>query len=232
MVFKRFRKMVRNVKKKTWYGKRYMSKGGVGRLSKDVQWLKGQLNVERKYQDQHQIRLSTPLNPGYSIMCATSGIAQGSGTTSRTGASVRIKSLHVKGFVEANDTVPVGQRPTGRVRMVIFYDREPLVSGSGVYPTQSDLYSQSYITSPRNYSSLLQKRFKVLRDITFSTNNDNPTKTFDIYIKMNHILKFNPNTSSGADQIEGPIYVLWWQESTFTTTNLMSVSTRVTYIDN
>jgi len=227
------KKRVRRVKAKTWYGKRYFSRAGVGRLIQDVRYLKGQLNTELKYVDGTQTAPTLIPNVavagGNWLLYRLNNVVQGNLVQQRNGASVKFKSLQIKGNIE---------RLAGnhRVRMVIFIDKEPLTNGLGVNPLWSNLYSQSsgigQLDAMRNFNSILEKRFKVLYDRTMIVDADDLQKPFSIYKKMNMTTKWQVDSTLGDQQLNNVLYLAFISDDPAGTASNATFHHRLTYVDN
>lgn len=222
MVFKR---TVRRVKKRTWYGKRYMSKGGAGRLVRDVKWIKSQLNVEKKYVDINQP--VTNIGTSWSLT-RLNGLIQGNQATERNGASVRFKSFRIVGNME---------RTAGnhRVRMIIFIDKEPTASLIGSTPNQTELLMSTDIDAFLNFDAIQQRRFRILYDRTFMTDGvDSVQVPFKKYIKMNMVTKWLTTTGGGLPQNiqNNAMYIAFLTDDTSGTGTNYKFQSRLTFVDN
>lgn len=230
MVFKNFlRKKVRYAKKKTWYGRRYMAPGGVGRLVRDVKYLKGQLNTELKYRDSLQTtatNIPSVTSTSRWLLYRLNGMGIGTtGVADRVGTSIKIKSLQIKGNIE---------RAAGnhRVRMVLFIDKEPGIAGIGANCSYDDLYSTTSIDSMRNFNGILEKRFKILYDRTVLSDADDLQKPFSIYKKMFMNTKFQPGNPNPEAICQNVLYLAFMTDDPAGTATNATFHHRITYVDN
>lgn len=236
MAFRKYiRRRVRRVKANTWYGKRYFSRQGMGRLIKDVRYLKGQLNTELKYIDGTQttptVIPSVAVTNGNWQLYRLNSVTQGDLTQQRHGASVKFKSIQIKGDIE---------RLAGnhRVRMVLFIDKEPLTTGLGTVNNvpYRDMYTLSsgigQIDAMRNFNGILSRRFKVLYDRTFLADADDIQRSFSIYKKLNMSTKWQIDSIAGDQQITNVLYLAFMTDDPAGTATQSTFHHRMTYIDN
>lgn len=218
-----FKKRVRSVKKNTWYGRRYMSKGGVARLARDVAKLKGQLNTEMKYIDVNQP--VTNIGTTWSLT-RLNGLNQDTQTSGRIGASVRFKSFRIVGNVE---------RTAGnhRVRMIIFIDKEPTASLVGANPNQTELLTSTDLDAFLNYDGIMQKRFRILHDRTFMADGvDSVQVPFKKYIRMNMVTKWLSTSGLSQNIQNNAMYIAFITDDTSGLATNYKFNSRLTFVDN
>lgn len=220
-----FKKRVRSVKKRTWYGKRYFSKAGASRLVRDVKWIKSQLNTEQKYVDINQP--VTNIGTNWSLT-RLNGLNQGSQATERTGASVRFKSFRICGNIE---------RTAGnhRVRCIIFIDKEPTASLVGSNPNQTELLMSTDLDAFLNFDAIQQKRFRILYDRTFMADGiDSVQVPFKRYIKMNMVTKWLTTTGGTLPQNiqNNAMYIAFLTDDVSGTSVNYKFQSRLTFVDN
>lgn len=152
----------------------------------------------------------------------------------REGMKVRFKSLQIKGRIAAGQSSNANLK---RVRVVIFIDKEPLVSGLGTDPVGSELYwpgiSPNYVHAMRNWDSVSQKRFKVIYDRVHVVTDDYPEKILNIYKKLDMTTNWQ-NGYTAADSINNnAMYIAFSTDTPVGDDSLyVNLNTRMTYRDN
>lgn len=213
------------------YGGTALSKFNFKKLAADVAQVKSVINSELKY---HEVAQNAALPiAGTALVQELNAMALGDYAYNRHGASVKIKSL--QGRVDLKQSSSTAYTQGERVRMVIFIDKEPLVSGLGVNPTYTDLYTSGGVRSLRSWESIQQKRFTVLMDRTFTFEPEKASRTFNIYKRLNMVTKFNSTTSAADAITNNALYVMFMGENGSTTIAervTLDASWRVTFRDN
>lgn len=194
----RFKKYAKKQAKRIYgYAKKRYAPAGrldVGKIASDVMKLKGIINSELKAKDVSQTDVSlATLGAQWNIYLLNGLTAQDGDTTGeRHGMSVRFKSLQIKGRAHM---ISESSTSAKRVRMVIFIDKEPLVTGLTNTPPVTDLLNNStisggYVNSLRKWDGLNQKRFTVLYDRVLTFDDDYPERQFKFYKKLNMVTKW------------------------------------------
>lgn len=175
---------------------------------------------------------TTNTNTGVAVINC---VAPGSGSFNRVGRKIRMKSLRIRGAVEAlcdNNGDPAGTSPRGVViRMVVVYDKQP----SGVVPTYDTIFGHTTQAGteignpldPLRYDNT--GRFRVLRDKVFTINPEyNPLaadagivtkRAFDEYIDLKGletVYSGQSATCTITDISSGALY-LWVRKDANTT---------------
>lgn len=236
----RIKKYVRKQGKRL-YGyakKRYAPSGrlDVGKIASDVMKLKGIINSELKAKDITTSATSIlPLGGSWNIYRLNELTAQDGDTTGeRHGMSVRFKSLQLKGRVYNTSN---SSTICNRVRMVVFIDKEPLVSGLAVDPVPSELWnngtlSGGYINSLRKWDSINQKRFTVLYDRVFKMDDDAPERFIKFYKKLNMVTKWQNGYIAGNAINDNAIYIAFVTDSNSVDAVKFEWDSRMTFYDN
>lgn len=190
-----------------WYDRKYSAMDMARKALKNVHYIKGMINCEKKYNDQSNILMNQSINTS-GVIQLISGIPQGDGDSQRDGNSVLARSLLIRGSLNSN--MATGAIQNQVVRMIIFQDKN--VSG-GVTPTVSDILEAANVGTERApFSPLnvhINGRVKILRDRLLKTikTQDTGMMIVNEYIKLYTHLKFNG--SLGTNVSGGAIYALF-----------------------
>ena len=229
-----------------------------GRIANDVRYLKGLINTEIKYLDHNYQSAdeyydivasntaavpaieTVPPTPGYlHLVIPYMGI--GDDFNERTGRSVRLKSLQLKGRVALN--MPTGTNnllSVGQFRIMVIVDHQAQM-GEVTDPTNilysldvnGDFSLESRVNRQRNkrYTILMQRKYKM-------TQQYNPVVDINMFKRINDKIKFEG--VNAADFMDKCFHVIGFVSGgypiagtldTFTRLN-GQFNTRVTYIDN
>ena len=209
--------------------KRYAPSGklDIARVVKDVAYVKSVLNVERKFVDLSFNSSVPPLGSNWNLYELLQ-IPQGNGVSNRNGNSVRLKSIQMRGSIKINAANTLPQV----VRIVFFIDKEPGVTGVGLNPAATELYTGNLVSDMRNYDSILQKRFTVLRTMYIKLDGDYPQQYINFYKKMHLPVKWT-STSTVADAIQqNAVYMVISSDVSGANLPIFDFKGRVTYVDN
>lgn len=222
MVFKRFKnRRNRLYKRKRGMGAYRWGKTGRSlamKAYKGVQFLKGLVNVEKKF-----INVQTGnLSPGTtSSVTALNPIAQGSSDVTRNGDSILAKYIQLSGevFGSASSSQDI-------VRIVLLCDKE----NRGTAPTYTDVYTDASVHSYLNKENM--DRFIILRDwhFTFSTGSKNAF-AFKKFIRLNTHLKYSGNAGNATDIRQNGLYLMVLGVDN-TNKALVNVNSRIAFYDN
>lgn len=215
-----FRKWAKNAGRAV--RKRYGSKGGTGRLVRDVAFLKSVVNVERKFIDL--------VSNGYTLQASSTGallllngVGQGTNLTDRIGDSVLVKSIYIEGFLQLNTSTQ------DLVRLQIVLDRQ----ANGASPAWSDVYENTTPACCALRNKLTTNRFRVLtqRILTLNNNGDQLVR-FKMFIPLRKFhTKYNGTGATIASLYTNALY---FSLSGNVTTNMSvaAFTARVRFIDN
>ena len=159
--------------------------------------VKSLLNVEYKHIDVVPFTDTPGTTPSVYTLNAC---AEGDGSNQRSGISLRLKNLRLKGYY-----VMHGTATNTSVRIAIILDRSPNSNEA----TFTDVYeSASVVTLPNNVT---EKRFKILKDtnITLSGSGEE-NGSFDWYFPMNHITRYSNAGGTPNDIETNQVLLMIW----------------------
>lgn len=217
--YSRVGKVVRKYAKKglKMVKRRYVGKSGkfrLGKLVKDVQMIKSVVNVEKKrYTAQYTYDFLGQVNGaggGAYITDLTPLIAQGTGSSQRTGNSVKMTGMYLQGQIiqqsSAIDSNVVS------VEVWFHKTREVVMSlsstGNEIYQN-SPFSNQIDIISRRNQDYFsdyvcIKKQRVIVRADTYSATNILRNATFNMGLKLNRHLRWN----DAGTLINGQLFLL------------------------
>lgn len=203
-------------------GSRYTVYGSASYLAKKALWglqkIRGLVNSEMYKYTQSQSGVSVT-NSGGTIAMTT--IAQGDGDGARTGNSILVKSLNIKGNLIYNTGASKLYQP---VRLFIVMDTQQVGDSS---PTIGNVLEQ--VATYGHISASTAGRFKVLYNRVFTLTGSNAGIPFQINIPLQHHVRYNGTASS--DIQKGGLYFMYCSnESTLAPT--MDYESRTCYHDN
>lgn len=176
---------------------------------------------------------------GETSSCNTTGeftllnaLARGTDYDERVGRQVTVKSIQIKGVIQATPETGTDQLQ----RVMIFVDNDT----DGAPPTGADLiqgFNNAFedVYNPRNLNN--RDRFRVLYDRTFVMNKDtkDPCKRiFKYYKRLNQAVLFNAgNAGTEADIQKGAIWIFTYgTNAAGGTAGNAGFSSRIRFIDN
>lgn len=200
---------------------RYYYKGG-RQIYRDVQALKGMLNVEYK-----------AVTQSYSQNVDSSGTAtanvtllipptRGDDINQRDGRTIRYKSIQIEGVASMSASAAATN-----IYIALVWVPQP----KGVAPAFSDLLANVTTIGLRN----LDKRgdLVVLRKWRFPLNiNGVRSREFKYYRKLNHKSIFNSGSAGAITDIETGAFFMFQLSNESTNTPLIAWYSRLRYIDN
>lgn len=212
----------RNKPSKAWYDKKYSAMQIAGKAWSTAQYLKGLINVERKFLDVNQSGDTINWN---GTVAQLANINQGDGVNQRDGQSVLLKSILIRGAITYGSV-----HGSNLIRVVVFMDKR---NSTGVFPSPLDVYANVGNANAPN-SPLLNNsygRFKILYTNLFTVSDTGQkARPFKIYI--NHIDKHIHYTgTAGTDESRNQIYIMYTSDVN-TDDPSISYYSRIRYIDN
>ncbi len=162
--------------------KRKKRRKGLGKVKKDIKWLK--MNIEFKFKDVDLTPVC--LDAGVVSTVCTGVIAQSDGVTGRTGNEITARRMFIRGYIH-NDRGTPGDCI---VRILVLRDKSP----NGAAPTIANIFSGTFggllgVNSPYNIS--LAPRLKVYADYTFSMDTLGHSEIpFKFSQKLNHHVNY------------------------------------------
>ncbi len=164
-------------------GHRRKRRKGLGKVKKDIKWLK--MNIEFKFKDL-EVDSQLCLKTGVVSPICTDIIAQSDGVTGRTGNEITARRMFIRGSIK-NDR---GTFADVNVRILILRDKSP----NGSAPTIAEIFSGTaggirLVNSP--YSIARAPRFKVYADYTFVMDTLGHSRIpFKFSQKLNHHVNY------------------------------------------
>lgn len=223
MAYTRTRRRTYRRKKSTqWYNKKYSAQQLAVKAWRATKYLKGLVNSE-KFNIDRTLTLGATQSDIYGLV----RIAQGDGESDRTGNSVLVRSIYLRGYMQVNSAV------TGntRVSLVLLQDKQQVSdSNPAVLDVFNGITPESMIN--RSNTNNTVGRFKIIwrknYNLTPSTGST-PSINIDKYFKVYSHVKFN-GTANTDIQKNGYYLVILTSEATNYPT--VSITTRICYHDN
>lgn len=126
---------------------------------------------------------TTVANSGTILNSSLNLLVQGSGETQRVGRKVVLKSIHLRGFCEANDSATVGAEA---VRIIIYLDKQ----ANGAAATVGDILESADYRAFNDLEAF--GRYIILKDWYFALNRMvNATITADKLFSVGMVLSWN-----------------------------------------
>jgi len=219
MVYKKTTRSRRVQRKKSnWYNKkRTYSYAG---LAKQIWNMKGLINSER-----FQYTKNLTLTNAQVSITQLNDIAQGDTNITRTGNSIFMRSLTMKGYLQANTSSTV---EATKVMVAVVVDTQQI---GDTTPNIGDIFVSG--TDPHSFlNTNTPGRFKILKRwqyILTSKTGDNPAKNFEWYHDMRLHAKYN-GTGAGDIQKNGIYLVTIGSEASLFPT--IYINNRISYHDN
>lgn len=148
------------------------------------------------------------------------GIAQGDGITTRTGNSIYVRSINVKGSLTWNSASGAGQL----CRVSLIMDKQQI---SDTTPNFTDVYTNGLPFSHLNPNTV--GRFSVLWSKSFQVSATRPDVPLFLNKAMRHHVRYNGTTSTDIQR--GAIYLLVTSDATVNYPTL-NMESRTSYHDN
>lgn len=216
----RRRRVVRKKKPAGWFGKRYQlySKAG-SQLFKDVMYLKGLINVERKYND--ITGASTIGNTWQAILL--NGIAQGDTTVTRDGSSQKAIGNLLRLYLKMNASATAS-----RIRVVLVRFKPSHEQSS---PVVANMFEASTdIQSPlnKNYA----RDYKIYLDHTYAlTVAKQESININKYMPLKFHTRYSGTGATFASVAENQLWVMFMSDEA-TNTPTYDLYNRFNFIDN
>ena len=181
-----------NYRRKKFYRKKTYKKNGTNwaglakKAFKTAKWVAGLVNSEYKYFDVNI--LPSAHNYNGTITSALCVPAQGTAAQDRTGDSIKMKNLTIRGEWLLNAAGATQET----VRIIVFIDKQNNIT-SGAQLLQS-VGNVNAPYSPKNNDNRYDSKFLI--DKTYVLDADNPIKKIDWVIKLNLHQHFNTGTTT------------------------------------
>lgn len=202
-----------------WYNRKYSTMQLARKAWSATKYLKGLVNSERMYLSQ-TINLAAKSN-----IFQLNALPVGDVSGTRTGNSILMRSLYLRGFIQINPAVTVNTR----IGMVLLWDTQQV---SDTIPAITDIFDNNdpeatLRTSANGYSA---GRFKIISRKTFNLiPGQHPTHNIDKYRKLYKHAKFNGSNSSDIQKNGLYLVILTSEVANFPTVNITS---KLGYHDN
>lgn len=202
--------------KYSWYNSQYAVPLAEQAL-KTAKWVATLVNAESKYDDTTVTNTAYDFNGVIATMCNP---AQGTTAITRTGDSIKMQNMTLRGYVYNNAASSV-------TRVIVFYDKDNTITNVSDYlqSTGSALATES----PKNEDNKFKTKTLLDKSITLSLTGED-MKKFSYVIKIGKHTDFVATTStisSGALKM----IIISNQTSGASSPNVTYYS-RVTYLDN
>lgn len=211
-------------KSKAWYSKKYSIAQIASQALKGVKYLKGLVNVERKF---HTITNAQNVGWDGTYRILLTGVSQGDTATTRDGNSILLKTLYVKGLITMDTTVS-----TTFLRFYLILDTQQC---EGTSPSFTDIFESTLISSSSAPLANLNRqnagRFKILYTKGYNLSAVSiRNQSFSIYKKFyKHHLTFN----DAGTHDKGHIYAFAISDQSGAgNPPEIRATSRVTYYDN
>lgn len=181
------------------YHSRASGWAGMARTAlKTARFVASLVNAEEKYNDVH-----TQFYFGQDYCQELTSIPQGTDADERNGNSIRAKSLWVRVNTKADMTYfnNIGTYPSAR--LIIFID----TNQDGSAPVPSDVLETVSVVSPLNTDNV--GRFTILKDIFYPLTLGQSTKSFEIYLPLNHHVRYSGPGATAPELRDGNMYLIW-----------------------
>lgn len=180
-----------------WYRKKYNAVQVASAALRGVNYLKGLVNSEKFKHD----FTGTPNVDWSGTVVSLTSISQNDTDTGRTGNSIFVRSLYIRGQVVINASATSSEF----VRIMIFIDKQQV---GDTAPTAADvLETTSNINAPNSPLNLQTVgRFTLLRSFQLSVNPEKPSVQWKVNIPMRHHVRYNGTTANDIQR--GGLYML------------------------
>lgn len=187
-----------------------------------AKYVKNLINVEFKELDLK--RTITAVTSSVIITNPTL-LAQGDTKSSRSGNSIRLKSIRWKAQFKINSSAVATY-----IRCMIVLDKQTNGATFAIADLLEDPTLHNVIVSPRDRDN--KNRFSVLHDRVIQLNiSGNQTSYFNVYKPLNHIINFDGVTNAIGDVTSNCLYLVICSDEA-TNTPIITDFCRLTFIDN
>lgn len=213
---------------KKWAKGRYTTKGkvtgnSVATLAKDIWYLKGLVNAEKKYHDGSLAYTNVDYS-GTSTLLSLTDISQGDSQSTRDGLSCFVRHVSINGQIVNNVSAS-----SAIVRVIVFKDKNANPATVAVSDLLQNSGASTSVIARMKYPEA-RYRFQVLSDKKHTLNTAGVVhKTFAINLPMRHHVRYTG--SAGTDLGKGHIYVLVISDL-LANLPICQLSWRVMYYDN
>lgn len=160
---------------------------------------------------------ATSVDATGTVLAITDSLPKGTGAEERVGTEITAKSLLVRYQIINADSHNV-------VRVIVF-----TFGRTGAPGVSTILQDTSTVPWLSPLSQVNTKFIRVLHNNIVTVDSDDPTKVFDVYVKLkNHKISWQPTTTTNE---KGNIYVLFISDSVAASHPTVNLSTRLKFLD-
>ena len=206
----------RRGRRTAWYNKKYSTAQIARAAWRSAKYIRGLVNSEMFHHDREDTAINLP-NTGIVVPLVL--IAQGDGTSARTGNSILAKSLLMRMRLRLHSSAT-----TTIVRYLLVRDRQQVADTD---PTISDLLVSADVDSPNNTNT--GGRFKILLNRTVALHSARPLYHKEFFAKMMVHIKWNGSTIYDIQKNGIYLVVISDQATNYPVLDLYS---RLSYHDN
>ncbi len=200
-----------------------MVMGDAAKALKLAKYVKGLVNVEYK-----QINVqSTNVSIGTSaVHNELTNLLQGHEDTQRDGNSIRLKSIHIKGFIKT-----ITSSSKNVVRLVVVLDKQTNQAQAAFSDIFFDNSAGDAVISDRNIDNT--RRFTLLWDkvIVLEASSSAGTRYFNFYKKLNMPIRYDGNANDITDLTQNSLQFIQVSD-TVSSTPIITFHARLRYLDN
>lgn len=209
----------RKVYKKRTYTKKAPNSGWMSKVNKALSLAKhvaGLVNAEAK--DYYAIQGVGAVNYNGTMFTLNGGITPGTGDGQRTGDSIKIKTLTIRGDL-------TWQTADEIVRIMVVWDKENTVTPANIM--QLGVGTNQVVNSPKNDDNYYKS--KILLDKRYVMDGDNKKRMFKFVIPINEHVKYNNSTNAIEN---GNIHIIFYGQQAPATGALAEYISKITFMDN
>lgn len=203
-----------------WYNRKYSTMQLARKAWRGVKIIRGLVNSERMY-------LDTPIfsNSLKAFVRPLNQLAVGDVSGTRTGNSILMRSLYLRGFIQVNPSVSVNTR----ISLALVWDTQQIADTN---PTVTTIFTSDDPEGQINTAAVGYNagRFKIIMRKTYNLiPGQRPTINIDKYLKLYKHAKFN---GSAATDIQKNGLYLVMLSSEIANYPTVSIQSRLGYHDN
>lgn len=220
MPYKRYPRRKVNRKKTAWYNKKYSTMQLAKKAWYATKYLKGLINSEKMYADR-ALTLGATQSDIWNLQQISTGDAAGN----RTGNSILVRSLYLRGYMQINASVLAATR----VCLCLVQDKQQI---SDTTPTILDIFTSISPEATIRVGSTTNTagRFKIIWRKNYTlVQGQSPNINIDKFFKLYSHVKFN---GTGVNDVQKNGYYLVMLSSEVTNFPTISVNSRMGYYDN
>lgn len=216
------RKVIKKTKSKSWYAKKYSPMEIAMKALSGVKYIKGLVNSERHVVDVNPVYSGTVTSATTAQTISLNQIAIGDTNSSRTGNSVLMKTMQIKGFITWSTL-----STTDRMHFILVQDKQQIAD---TIPNWSDFYTGDINSFPANFS---HQRFKVLANYRYKQTDDNRNSQVPVNIFLRYQTHVYYNGPLSTDVAKNGLYLIMISnKAAGANPPTLSANARITFHDN